>query len=139
MGVILDTSVWIEVERGRLSPDDVADRAGDDQLLATPVTIAEIGYGLVRAKRKETRERCAACLAQIEALPCLPIDAATGRILGAIAADADARGRPAKHRMQDLWLASLAIQHDCTLVTGNPRDFEDIPGLRVVTVGPAAT
>ncbi len=30
MGVILDTSIWVDVERGRLSPGDVARITGDE-------------------------------------------------------------------------------------------------------------
>jgi predicted nucleic acid-binding protein len=33
-----------------------------------------------------------------------------------------------------LWLASQAIQHGFKLLTRNPGDFDDIPGLIVVTV-----
>jgi len=37
-------------------------------------------------------------------------------------------------RIQDLWLASQAIQRDFTLLTANTKDFKDIPGLKFVTV-----
>jgi len=31
--------------------------------------------------------------------------------------------------VQDLWIASQAIQHNLTLLTYNEKDFIDIPGL----------
>jgi predicted nucleic acid-binding protein len=36
---------------------------------------------------------------------------------------------PHRHRVQDLWLASQAIQHALTLLTCNGKDFINIPGL----------
>lgn len=36
------------------------------------------------------------------------------------------------YRVQDLWLASQAIQHGFGLLIRNRRDFEDIPGLDLV-------
>ncbi len=30
VAMILDTSIWVNVERGRLAPADVADRTGDE-------------------------------------------------------------------------------------------------------------
>jgi predicted nucleic acid-binding protein len=43
-----------------------------------------------------------------------------------------ARRKP-RHRVQDLWLASQAIQHSYRLLTRNEADFSDIPGLDLVT------
>jgi predicted nucleic acid-binding protein len=36
--------------------------------------------------------------------------------------------------VNDLWLAAQAIQRDFTLLTSNPRDFEDIPRLKMVAL-----
>ncbi len=33
----------------------------------------------------------------------------------------------------DAWIAATALAADCPLVTHNPKDFMDIPGLEVVT------
>lgn len=33
----------------------------------------------------------------------------------------------------DAWIAATALSYDLDLVTHNPRDFENIPGLRVLT------
>jgi predicted nucleic acid-binding protein len=48
---------------------------------------------------------------------------------------AKARGRSHRTRVQDLWLASQAVQHGLGLVTRNPGHFADIPGLDVVAIG----
>jgi predicted nucleic acid-binding protein len=67
----------------------------------------------------------------------LSIDAATGVTFGRLAADLDSVGRPSTHRVQDLWLAALAVQHSLKILTQNPRDFRGIPGLTVLTIAGA--
>jgi predicted nucleic acid-binding protein len=37
-------------------------------------------------------------------------------------------------RVQDLWIASQAIQHNMKLLTYNEKDFKDIPGLDLVVI-----
>ncbi len=36
MGVILDTSIWVDVERGRLAPADVAAVTGEEPVYLAP-------------------------------------------------------------------------------------------------------
>jgi predicted nucleic acid-binding protein len=37
-------------------------------------------------------------------------------------------------RIQDLWLAAQAVQRDFTLLTANAKDFQDVPGLKLIVV-----
>ncbi len=45
MGVVIDTCIWVDVERGKLSPADVQGFTGSEPVFMTPVTIAELTYG----------------------------------------------------------------------------------------------
>ncbi|MCI0613521.1 PIN domain-containing protein [bacterium] len=134
MAMILDTSIWINIESGRLAPADVADRTGDEPVYLTPPVIAELEYGLHHTKDAAQRNRRAAALARIKRKPCLIIDRDTGEIFGRIAADVDKKGKPSTHRTHDLWLAALAIQFDMAIVTQNEKDFADIPALQVIVL-----
>ncbi len=40
VGVIIDTSVWVDVERGRLAPADVAAVTGDEPVYLAPPVLA---------------------------------------------------------------------------------------------------
>ena len=133
--MILDTSIWVDVERGRLAPADVAAVTGEEPVnLALPV-IAEPQYGVVqRSPDAASRNRRASALARIRHKPCLIIDRETGEFFGRLAADVDSRGRPSTHRVNDLWLAALAIQHGMKLATQNERDFADLPGVDLVVL-----
>ncbi len=134
MGVIIDTSIWIDVERGRLAPGDVAALTGAEPVYLAPPVLAELEYGVHRAQTAGQRHKRAAAVARIRNKPCLPIDAATGVTFGRLAADLDSAGRPSTHRIQDLWLAALAVQHNLKILTQNPKDFRGIPGLTVLTI-----
>ncbi len=136
MGVILDTSIWIDVERGRLSPADVASVTGSQPVYLAPPVLAELEYGVQRAATSAQRYRRAAALARIRQKPCLVMDAETGSLFGRLSADLDARGRPAKGRIHDLWIAALAIQHNLAVCTQNTADFSDLPGLHLLNITP---
>ena len=134
MGVIIDTSLWIEVERGRLSPGDVAAVTGEEPVFVAPPVLAELEYGVHRAKTRDQRQKRAAAVARIRRKPCLVIDAETGVTFGRLAADLDSAGRPSTHRIQDLWLAALAVQHNLKVLTQNAKDFVGIPGVTVLEI-----
>lgn len=53
-------------------------------------------------------------------------------LFGSIAATLDGAGRPSTHRVQDLWIAALAIQYGFRVLTENEHDCVDVPGLAVV-------
>jgi predicted nucleic acid-binding protein len=133
VGVILDTSVLIAAERGRLSASDIARAASGAALYVAPPVIAELGYGAIRAKDPARRARRAAFVSTLSGIcPCLPIDGATGAAFARVAASLDSRGRPAAHRTNDLWIAALALRHRMKVMTLNVKDFADIPGLEVL-------
>jgi predicted nucleic acid-binding protein len=134
MGVIVDTSIWVDIERGRLAPGDVASVTGNEPVYVAPSIIAELEYGIHRAKNSAQRRKRALAVARIKDKPCLVIDAGTGAILGQVAAELDGAGTPSAHRIHDLWIAALALQHNLKVLTHNPRDFENIPGLEVLVM-----
>ena len=134
MGVIVDTSVWVDVERGRLAPEDVAGLTGDEPVYLAPPVLAELEYGVERAATPAQRQKRASAVARIRRKPCLVLDAQTGSVFGRLAADLDAAGTPHHYRVQDLWIAALAIQHGMKALTRNRRDFEGIPGLDLLVI-----
>lgn len=129
MGFLVDTCVWIDIERGYLSPADVAALTRSEPVFLSPVTIAEIKFGAESAHDAGIRQKRLASFRRFNRKPVLPIDATTGEIFGQLAATIKAAGRQHRYRIQDLWLASQAIQHGFGFLTRNRRDFEDIPGL----------
>jgi predicted nucleic acid-binding protein len=129
---LIDTCVWIDVERGAIAPADVALLTDNEPVFLSPVTVAELKFGAEVAQDARIRQKRLASLRRIQRKPALAIDSATGGVFGDLAAQIRAAGRQHRYRVQDLWLASQALQHACRLLTRNRRDFADIPGLDLV-------
>jgi predicted nucleic acid-binding protein len=134
MGILIDTCIWIDVEQGSLAPAEIVAVTGTEPVYLSPVTIAELKFGAECAATPAIRQQRLAALARIRVKPVLRIDETTGEIFGSLAAQLKISGRSHRPRIQDLWLASQAIQHGFVLLTRNLSDFENIPGLQVGTV-----
>lgn len=139
MGFLIDTCIWVDVEQGRLAPADVASVTGDAAIFMSPVTIAELKFGAEVAAKSEIKQRRLAALHRLRRKPVLRIDETTGEIFGGLAAQIKINGRSHRYRVQDLWLASQAIQHGFGFLTLNRKDFADIPGLDLVVMEPPRT
>ena len=134
MGYLIDTTVWIELERGRLSPEQIIKITGDTAVYVSPVSIAEMKFGAEMASKADIRQQRLAGVARLMMKAVLPVDQITGEIFGDLAAQLRKTGRGHEFRTQDIWLASQAIQHGLNFLTHNSKDFRDIPGLRLQVI-----
>ncbi|HVA55827.1 MAG TPA: type II toxin-antitoxin system VapC family toxin [Gammaproteobacteria bacterium] len=134
MGYLIDTCIWVDVERGALAPADVMSVTGDAPVFLSPVTIAELYFGAEIVREAGIRQKRLAALQRLQRKPTLTIDGETGVIFGRLAAAIKAGGKHHCYRVQDLWLASQAIQHGFRFITRNERDFKDISGLELVVM-----
>lgn len=135
MGALIDTSVWVSVAMGQLTPEQLDQAIGDQPVFLSPVTLGELRYGAEIAADPAVRVQRLAMLERLKRRPLLNIGASTADVFGLIAAQLRRAGK-IRQRVQDLWLASQAIEHGYAVVTENVRDFADVPGLRVIAVGP---
>jgi tRNA(fMet)-specific endonuclease VapC len=132
MGVLIDASIFIEAERGRLDlAARVIDRPDEDAFVSV-ITASELLHGVHRAAHADQRARRAAFVeGLLQRLPVLDVDLATARAHARTRAELAAAGeRIGPH---DLWLAATCIAHGLTLITANERAFARVPGLRVET------
>jgi predicted nucleic acid-binding protein len=129
MGFLIDTCIWVDVERGRIGPADVARVTGREDVYLSPVTIAELQYGVGMASDPAIRIARQRSVDLLKRKPVLRIDEETGAIFGNVASEIRKAGSSHEYRVQDLWIAALAIQNSCILLTHNKKDFVDIPGL----------
>jgi predicted nucleic acid-binding protein len=132
MGFLIDTCIWIDVERGHISPADVASITGDKPVYLSPVSLAELAFGADMAADESIRQQRHAALERLRKKPFCIIDEMTGLIFGRVAAHLRREGHDHRYRIQDLWLASQAIQNSLKLLTRNEKDFKDIPALDLV-------
>lgn len=102
-------------------------RTSSKEQCTTAITIGELVYGAARAERRPNEQRLHEVLTS--SLRALPFDRAAAAVYGTLRADLERRGMRVDD--PDLRIASIALARDLTLVTGNVRHFERVPGLRV--------
>lgn len=134
-GFLIDTCIWIDVEQGRIGPADVAAVTGEAPVFLSPVTLAELKLGIEVCTDQAIKQQRQVTFRRMVRKPTLQIDGGTSEVFGEIAGAIAQSGATPRHRIQDLWLAAQAIQHDLDFLTRNERDFRDIPGLRLSLIG----
>jgi len=126
MTYILDTNIAIHLRDG---DEEIAERVGDLEgaVLLSIVSRVELEGGVYRDPTHVAvrRARLDAILA---AIPVVSFDDAAGEAYSAIVAAAGYSRR----KLLDRMIAAQAIVHRATLVTLNPRDFEDVPDLSIL-------
>ena len=134
MGFLIDTSLWIAIERGRLSAADIHAITRQEPVYLSPVNVAEVRFGIGLMKSAKQKLRAMTALRRMRRKPLLRITGETAEVFGIIAAKLTRARRGADFRIQDLWLASQAIQREFTVLTSNAKDFKDVPGLKWLAV-----
>lgn len=125
---VLDTNTLILIDR--LAVEDLP-----AEPVITCVTLAELSAGPLAADDEVERAARQARLQEVEAaFEPLAFDAPAARAYGRVAASLRRAGRKPAARAFDALIAATAIANNLALYTCNPRDFEAIDGLTVVTI-----
>jgi tRNA(fMet)-specific endonuclease VapC len=128
VGVLIDSSVLIEQERGRLDVHRIVSGREDEEFFLSVITASELLHGVHRALDPGVRARRSAWVeAVLERLPLLSVDLASARAHAQLWAELAARGELVGPH--DLWLAAQCVAHGLGLATVNVREFARVPGL----------
>ncbi|MFN2526295.1 MAG: type II toxin-antitoxin system VapC family toxin [Actinomycetota bacterium] len=127
MTIVLDTDAASRLQRDQL-PDSYRQILEGERLAISFVTVGETFKGAFKASWGPAR------LARMEdwlsRITILDYEPAIARVWGYIAAQVEKVGRPVL--ANDLWVAASCIARDLPLMTFNRRDFEHVPGLRLI-------
>jgi predicted nucleic acid-binding protein len=96
------------------------------------ITASELLHGVHRADGALRARRLAFVEHLLAGLPVLPITERVARLHASVWADLAGRGQMIG--AHDLWIAATALSHDMSLATGNARELDRVPGLRVIQV-----
>ena len=121
---LLDTCIIVNLFRGN---DDYQRRIhgiGWKSCCTASACLGELYAGAFK-RGKESEFRCIEWLR--EKIPCLPFDQ-SAVTYGRVRALLEQQGQRIED--MDIIMASIAIDNDLTLVTGNSRHFSRIPGLK---------
>jgi predicted nucleic acid-binding protein len=130
MARLIDSSVFIELERRRQSIHVLDTILHGEPIALASITVSELLVGAYRSEEGRHQERQ---LAFVEALlrevPVLAFDLDTARAHAQLVAGLAAIGRPIG--ANDLLIAATALTRGYSVLTHNVRHFERVPGLIV--------
>ncbi len=138
MGIVLDSSVIIQFEREQTDVESFGQSLGQ-ALFVAAITVSEIRVGALLADTESRRSQ------RTGFLDVLLTAAATVIPFGVPEALVHAEARVALRTMgqsigaADLLIAATALANGHNVLTPNVREFERVPGLRVVTLDELAT
>jgi predicted nucleic acid-binding protein len=137
LGVVLDSSVVIEAERQRLNVayflKHIATQIGEREAALCSISVAELAHGIHRAGTSERRQARRAFLDDLKAaLPVYPITAETAELVGKINAESSQHGITIP--FDDLLIGACALERGYAIATRNQRHFQEIPGLKLISV-----
>lgn len=128
MAILIDTSVLVAVEQGRMQLAELIRPANRYALSA--ITAAELLHGVHRATGPTAQQRSAFVEGLLGGFGILPVDLIVARAYAAASAQLAKLGTPVD--ANDLWIAATAIAHGLELLALD-GDFDRIPGVRRVT------
>lgn len=123
---ILDTDVCIEILRGNRQVIQRRE-AIVDETATTWITACELSYGAEKSRYRETNKPLVAAF--LATLPVLVLSLPGAEHFGRIKTRLESTGQRVADA--DLLIASIALAHGATLVTGNRRHYERIEGLPI--------
>jgi len=130
VGFLIDTNLWIAIERGKLSAGDIHSITRQEAIYLSPANLAEIRFGIELMIIQKQRQRALAMLRRLRRKPLLRITAKTAETFGVLAPQLKLKGRGGDFRVQDLWIAAQAVERGFTVLMANAKDFNDVPGLK---------
>lgn len=133
MAVVIDTSVFIDLERRTHLRDIHLETILGEQVALASITASELLVGQFHAstpERREKRERFVATT--LDRYAVLPFALEDARIHARLSAEMAKIGR--RIGAHDLIIAATAISSGYSVLTHNLRDFRRVPGLTVKTV-----
>lgn len=126
-GALLDTSVFVAVERERPLARELP-----AHVAVSVVTLAELELGVLAARDSDVRARRLATLTRVRELTSgLPADERVASAYARLAAGELAAGR--KPRVHDTWIAATALVHGAAIWTQDD-DFSNFSAVEVVRV-----
>jgi len=130
MGLLIDSSVFIALERRGQRLSALAKAVPNEPVALASITASELLVGVHRAGSPARRLRREAFVEGIlEAIPVLPFDMRVARVHARLSALLGAAGQPVG--AHDLLIGATALAHGYTVLTENMRDFQRLSELVV--------
>ena len=130
MASLIDSSVLIDVERGRVVLGVLLEGRGDRGIAMAAITAAELLHGVHRLRASKRKTRAEAVVETLlSSIPVIPFDLVCARAHARLGAELARRGiRVGTH---DLMIGATALARGLSVITSDQRSFPRIPGLEI--------
>lgn len=130
MGLLIDTSVIVRIERRDESLDDfIATLVGEEASISS-ITASELLVGVLGATPENRRSRREAFIEYVlERFPVIPFDLAVARTHARLWTQLKGSGEMIG--LHDLMIAATAVTNGMAILTDNVREFSHIPALEI--------
>lgn len=131
MGIVIDSNILIDLERGKLDPElYLKELEPDEEIFISIITVSELLYGVHRAITPDQKLHRSSFVEKIISnLPALPIDLHVARTHSELTYSLASSGK--KIGIHDSWIAATCIANGFQLSTRDNRAFQHIPGLQL--------
>ena len=133
--LMLDTNIVSYLMKGGALAQAYRPHVQDHLLATSFITVAELHFGAEKGNWGESRREKPEEL--LRNFVIIPYDHEIARRYGRLVAERQRAGRPIA--LNDAWIAACTVRHGVPLVTHNPKDFEGITALQVVTESASTT
>ena len=130
MASLIDSSVLVDVERGRADLGALLEKRGDRGIAMAAITAAELLHGVHRLRASKRKTRAEAVVETLLAsIPVIPFDLVCARAHARLGAALARRGITVG--THDLMIGATALARGLSVVTRDQRSFPRIPGLEI--------
>jgi predicted nucleic acid-binding protein len=131
VGTLIDSSVLIAAQRGRIDLDRLRQEDDDEPVAMAAISASELLHGVHRLANAVARMRAERFVERVlESLPVVAFDLDVARVHARLDAELSARG--ARVGDADLMIAATAVWLDYRVATRDLRRFPKITGLAVI-------
>lgn len=137
MGIVLDSSVVIAAERRAETVSQflkqILTKFGDQEAVLSSIGLVELAHGIHRAKTTEIRKQRQQFIHELLAdVSVYPFTTELALLAGKI--DAEQQMSGVSIPFADLLIGATALALGYSVITGNIRHFQKIPGLSVIQI-----
>ena len=130
MASLIDSSVLIDVERGRVILGVLLEGRGDRGVAMAAITAAELLHGVHRLRASKRKTRAEAVVETLlSSIPVIPFGLVCARVHARLGAELARRGISVG--THDLMIGATALARGLSVITSDRRSFPRIPGLEI--------
>jgi tRNA(fMet)-specific endonuclease VapC len=127
---LIDSSVLIDVERGRVALGVLLEGRGDRGIAMAAITAAELLHGVHRLRASKRKTRAEAVVETLlSSIPIIPFDLVCARAHARLGAELARRG--INVGTHDLMIGATALARGLSVITSDQRSFPRITGLEI--------